>query len=94
MYLMKAPAIQQGLAEASDNLKVSATDSLPAGSQRSMSDLDGGLTTLGILPVSNDAEQKKGVSLDSSGVSIKTNRRAPTREEYLVSTVPIRQGRV
>ncbi|PWN22415.1 hypothetical protein BCV69DRAFT_143195 [Microstroma glucosiphilum] len=47
---MKAPAIQQGFADASDNLK------------------------------------KKGVSLDSSGVSIKTNRRAPTREEYLDAT--------
>ncbi|CAO1623889.1 unnamed protein product [Jaminaea pallidilutea] len=37
----------------------------------------------------DDAQQKmrqKGITLNSSGVSIKTDRRAPTRDEYIDST--------
>lgn len=34
-----------------------------------------------------DSLKQKGINLDASGVSIKTDRRAPTRDEYIVSSL-------
>lgn len=59
VYLTKAPAIQQGLAEASDNLKVSAAGKARAESQRQMSDLGAGLIALGIPSYLNTSSRRK-----------------------------------
>lgn len=83
MYAAKAPAVKEGLTGANENLKV-GSEVTSIHSQRM-------LLTLVILNrclyslTCAKPSQKKGISFNEGGIAVKTNRRAPTREEYLVS---------